>query len=334
MKWLPYELHSHTFHSDARHSLVEMARQARLYGLHGLALTDHNTMTGLMEAPEVQQETGMHIIHGMEWTTFYGHMLTLGIHEYVDWRQLGLTDIHKGIEGVKRQNGVVGIAHPYTLGSPMCTGCYWDYTIQDWNDINYIEVWSGLLPSIRNRNIRAFQLWTDLLNQGYRIGATSGRDWHDCDPITEPICATFLGIDDSGSRDLSEEERCIEAIRNGAMSVSMGPLIQVFAQLNGQRYGIGSEVNVNASESSVQIDVSLDMNVREGQWYVPEQILRIKLMSNLGEVGEIKLVNGQTEGSVTMNVQNLTWLRAELYGVFHELHTMIGFTNPIYFKAL
>ncbi|WP_165972358.1 CehA/McbA family metallohydrolase [Paenibacillus piri] len=198
-KWLPFELHCHTYHSDGKQSLAELAAAAKALGLSGVALTDHNTMTGLADRDNVAEQSGVEIIPGLEWTTFFGHMLTLGIREYVDWRNLSPFHLHRGIEGVHRQGGLVGIAHPFRVGSPMCTGCYWEFEVSDWNAVDYIEVWSGLFPSIRRNNARAFALWTELLNRGYRIAATSGRDWHVSDPASEPVSATFLGIREGGA---------------------------------------------------------------------------------------------------------------------------------------
>ncbi|MDQ0897976.1 CehA/McbA family metallohydrolase [Paenibacillus sp. V4I7] len=141
MPWIACELHSHTFHSDGKQTLMELAIGAKALGFECIALTDHNTMTGLNDKDAVEQETGISIISGMEWTTFYGHMVTLGLTHFADWRPVGPDDIHKGIADVHRSGGIVGMAHPYRIGSPICTGCFWEFNIEDWNDMDYIEVW-------------------------------------------------------------------------------------------------------------------------------------------------------------------------------------------------
>src|SRR5690606_7425173 len=141
---------------------------------------------------------------GLEWTTFYGHMVTLGIEQYVDWRNLSPIDIHKGIKKVHQNGGVVGIAHPFCIGSPICTGCYWEYEITDWDDIDYIEVWSTEFHSIKRRNLRAYDLWTEKLNEGYQISATSGRDWHHSNNDS-PIAISYLQFDESESKLLDQQ---------------------------------------------------------------------------------------------------------------------------------
>ncbi|NOU97283.1 PHP domain-containing protein [Paenibacillus sp. LMG 31456] len=362
-KWLPFELHCHTFHSDGKQSLAELALAARALGLRGVALTDHNTMTGLANREQIVAETGVEVIPGLEWTTFFGHMLTLGIKEYVDWRNLSPFHIHRGIEGVHRQGGLVGVAHPFRVGSPMCTGCYWEFEVSDWNEVDYIEVWSGLFPSIQRNNARAFAMWTELLNRGHRIAATSGRDWHVSDPVTEPISATFLGIRDGvdesngehKAEDLSEgssygksegagaESRvhahslvsgALDALRRGNVAVSMGPLPQLSVLgSDGKWAGIGDTIELSQVKGmQLKVTASIDFTAREGHWEQPDQVLQLKLVSNLGELAAVELTQGQPKADLMLDVNGVHWLRAELYGAFCNARTMIGFTNAIYFN--
>ncbi|MCR8636250.1 CehA/McbA family metallohydrolase [Paenibacillus radicis (ex Xue et al. 2023)] len=337
-QWLPYELHTHTFHSDGEHSLLELARSAKELGLFGIAMTDHNTMSPLLEREQIQSETQLQIIRGMEWTTFFGHMLAIGITDYVDWRDLGIKDIHKGIERVHKQGGIVGIAHPYRVGSPLCTGCYWEYEIADWDDIDYIEVWSYTFPSIMNSNQRAFQLWTDRLNQGHRIAAVCGRDWHVSSiKITEPIAVTYLGLEnnrDSALDPTEVEKLAVDAIKEGAVSVTMGPRLQcaLLIEPSGSVYGIGSVVKVTEDASTAVARVEVDFSERAEHWRLDDQELKVRLVSNKGTVGELKVSRQVSTASYGVDLAGLIWLRAELHGAFHNSITMIAFTNPFYFQ--
>lgn len=110
MRWLACELHTHTFHSDGRQSLSELAEGSIRLGFECFALTDHNTMSGLEDSEQVEREWGTAIIPGMEWTTFYGHMIMLGIQDFVDWREAEKYGIHKGIADIHRKGGLVGMA--------------------------------------------------------------------------------------------------------------------------------------------------------------------------------------------------------------------------------
>ncbi len=71
IRWIPAELHTHTFHSDGSQSLLELAQSAKEAGIETIALTDHNTQSGLIDREQVEASTGIRIIPGMEWTTFY-----------------------------------------------------------------------------------------------------------------------------------------------------------------------------------------------------------------------------------------------------------------------
>lgn len=325
MRWLACELHTHTLHSDGSQTLEELANGAAGLGFDAIALTDHNTMSGLIGKEEIERRTGLHILPGMEWTTFYGHMVTIGLGEYVDWRQAERGGIDEGIAGVHRFGGLAGLAHPFRIGSPACTGCFWEYEIGDWNAVDYIEVWSGTSPSIQTDNRRAFELWTDKLNEGYRLAATSGRDWHNQNATDESISVTYLGIEEQEASLLlsrealreSETQALIRALRQGRASVTIGPLLTMAVESGGRSYGIGSvvpaatedaispvsqEAGNRATESfsgsasdslrhspSIRVHLTLDFSVRSGLWSLPEQKLRLKLCSERGEEQELEV---------------------------------------------
>ena len=328
-RWLPFELHTHTFHSDGKHSLRELAISARNLGLHGIALTDHNTMTGLDERDRISAETGVAIIRGLEWTTFFGHMVTLGIEKYVDWRNLSPFHLHRGIRAVHEQGGIVGVAHPFRTGSPMCTGCYWEFEVSDWHEVDYFEVWSETFPSIVRSNARAFAKWTDLLNAGYRISATCGRDWHTSDPISEPVAATFLYVRDGP--DLERE--AIEAIRGGKVAVSMGPLpvIELVCPSTGRLFGAGDVADVTP-RTECEVRIRVDASARAGFWNMPQQMLDVRLAGNTGVLQTLRVPSSGGEAVTRVVLDGISWLRAELFGTIAGVRTMIGFTNPVYVR--
>lgn len=335
-RWLACELHTHTLHSDGKHTLEEMARSAASLELDWIALTDHNTTSGLIGKEAVERVTGVRIANGLEWTTFYGHMLVLGLPTggYADWRMLGPSDLAKGLREVKALGALAGIAHPYRVGSPMCTGCFWEYTIEEWNAIDFIEVWSGTLPSVRNSNRRAFDLWTEALNQGYRVAATCGRDWHVVVPAAEeplPVAVTYVGERDGGPA---------AAIAAGEVTVSMGPLLAASVVcgigLPGAEeavVGIGGTVKREQRGEEALVRISLDFERRRSVWSLPEQTLEIRVTANTGVVASVSLPAGENNLIVPLETAGLTWLRAELYGTLQGCRTLIAFTNAIYFES-
>ncbi|WP_434751077.1 CehA/McbA family metallohydrolase [Paenibacillus amylolyticus] len=345
MKWLACELHTHTLHSDGSQTLEELVTGAAELGFDAIALTDHNTMSGLIGKGEIEQEYGLHIIPGMEWTTFYGHMVTIGLQEFADWRDVSRDDIEKGIAVVHRHGGIAGLAHPFRIGSPACTGCFWEYEITDWPSVDYIEVWSGTFPSIQTNNHRAFELWTQKLNEGYRIAATSGRDWHSQDKTDDPLSVTYLGIGEEANMASLHTDHLIHSLREGRVSVTMGPLLTLTMSDGDTTYPLGSVVpppllRTQNTEQLLLAHITLDFSARAGKWSLPDQTLMIKLFSNLGEEGQAEVVGQPNEPVLELHMPlsandaaaPRTWIRAECWGTMKGAYVRIAFTNAIYFE--
>lgn len=336
MKWIASELHTHTFHSDGSHSLLELAQSAARLGLDCIALTDHNTQSGLTGAEQAERQTGIRIVPGLEWTTFYGHMLTLGVKEFVDWRVLGLEDIHKGMQLVHEQGGIAGLAHPYRIGSPICTGCFWEYGIRDWNDVDFIEVWSTLMPSVKRDSQRAFALWTDLLNQGYRITATSGRDWHGTKPDDPLPAVTYIGLEETD--DVPPHEQIVEALRLGRAAVTMGPLLTLSGKTEGdeREYAIGDcvEWHDEPEPMAMEFTVNVDMDIRREFYELQGDRFRLVLRSGQGVCCEMQIPAETAAFSFTIHAEAASqWVRAELFGCLGNAVTLVAFTNPVYIHA-
>ena len=329
MKWIACELHTHTFHSDGKQSLLELARGASDLGFDCIAVTDHNTMSALAERERVQSETGIAIIPGMEWTTFYGHMVTVGLREFVDWRKADKRGISAGAAAVRKHGGAAGMAHPFRIGSPICTGCFWEFEVENWQDLDYIEVWSGTFAPVKAENQRAFAFWTDRLNEGVRIAATSGRDWHEQSATDEPVSVTYLGLENETA---PVEEEAVRALRRGRAVVTIGPLMTLEAESGGATYGIGDAIPAPRGEELL-VRVAVDSAVRPGKWDLSCGNCRLVLTGSAGTIAERTLegLNGSTEAfSFTVAARGLSWLRAELWGEVRGVRTMIAFTNALY----
>jgi hypothetical protein len=265
-------------------------------------------------------------------------MLTLGLQDFVDWRTAELSNIHKGISEVHRKAGLVGLAHPYRMGSPICTGCHWEYEIRNWNDIDYIEVWSGTFPSIKTDNLRAFALWTDRLNEGYRIAATSGRDWHAQVATEEPVSVTYLGLRADKPQERTQiSQDAVDALSHGRSVVTIGPLLTMEVESANSWFGIGDNVPTPGSEPGDSFDgywghVKTVFSIRQGLWELPEQNFTLKIVGNTGTVAERSV--GAADEVYRMNIPEggLLWARAELWGTVHGVRALIAFTNAIYFN--
>ena len=110
--------HVHSFFSgDGSSSPEALIASAKRRGLHGFALTDHNTCDGcryLRDKGWIREDgepvDGFLVIPGVEVSTAEGHLLCLGV-----WLPNGLkgTPAAEVIPMVKAQGGVAIPAHPY-----------------------------------------------------------------------------------------------------------------------------------------------------------------------------------------------------------------------------
>ncbi|MGQ4668076.1 CehA/McbA family metallohydrolase [Metabacillus halosaccharovorans] len=326
--WLPAELHTHTFHSDGKQSVLEMANVAEEMGLQAIVVSDHNTTSPLQEIEDMKGSNTIQILNGLEWTTFYGHLLTIGYEKptYTDWRVIGPLDIEKGIEEIRLHGAIAGIAHPFRIGNPIGTGCHWEFPIERINSFDFIEVWNSTRPGYKAYNKRAFLFWTDLLNKGYKLTATAGRDWHHNEQINPLPAITYVQM----PKELTGEKEAfrtsfLSAIRHGQVSLSYGRPLELTIQQGQDIYSIGDVLK--------QTGEPLHVNVHSDEWKKNERIDResfsLILFSNKGEVA--RGCHGSLDLIDVINNDHLCWIRAELYAsIDDEEPELIAFTNPIY----
>ena len=107
------DLHLHSRHSwDCTTTIDELLDAALAAGLGALAVTDHNTIAGGVEARARAIERGLplHVVVGSEVKTAAdGEIIGLFLHEEVP---RGLT-FAETIERIRAQGGVVSVPHPF-----------------------------------------------------------------------------------------------------------------------------------------------------------------------------------------------------------------------------
>ncbi len=326
MKWFACELHNHTLHSDGQFTVEGLCEAAKSRALELIALTDHNTMSGLRElTPELQART-VPVIHGIEWTAFYGHMVVLDCKKYVDWRTADLTNIDEKIAEVKANDGLVGIAHPFALGNPMCTGCYWDYPVKKWENVDYLEVWSEDFPGIMPRNPRAMRLWNDLLDAGHHVAACYGRDWHALEEEQVPFGCTYLAAD----AEKITPELAKDAIRRGHTMVTMGPRPKIEITVDGGHILPGDTIKAG---KTLSLRIGVDMKARRFVW---EKFgLKIDTIRIVGRgaknLCEFELENDDSEIRTDLPAKE-GWLRVEYWGEAMKQRSMIAYTNAVHIE--
>jgi predicted metal-dependent phosphoesterase TrpH len=109
---LKIDLHVHTNHSDGIGSVREALIAAYKRGLNGIAITDHETTNGFLEAKDYAKKLKLIVIPGFELKTDAGHILALG----VKWNPWGerRAKYEEAIDWLRDECGISIIAHPAT----------------------------------------------------------------------------------------------------------------------------------------------------------------------------------------------------------------------------
>lgn len=321
MNYYASELHCHTLHSDGSFTLEELCRCAKEEALDLIASTDHNTQSAQLALTDALQAETVPVIRGIEWTTFFGHMLVLGAASFVDWRFATPDTIDVSINEVKKAGGVVGLAHPFDLGSPMCTGGHWDFKVKDWSQIDYIEVWHADNPAVKTPNLRALRFWTELLDRGVHVSPTSGRDWHGPWSRDQLPACTYLGV----REERLTPELALDAIRKGRTVITLGPKFVLRLSGNDTVYHIGDRVK----QGSYHLFFSTNEGARASRWerfrIQPETI---RLVGRGAQVlQEIPYQSGTVQIAAELEPG---WIRGELWGSVNGVQCALAITGAVY----
>ncbi|UCD07816.1 MAG: PHP domain-containing protein [Candidatus Aenigmatarchaeota archaeon] len=135
-----FELHCHSHYSrgkkipwEAFMSPREIIKTARLKGIFGVAITDHDDSRAWKEAKRAAREYGLIFIPSMEINTRKGHLIGLGLNEHID-RDLGLQET---IENIHEQGALAIAPHPFDLRSHgIKNGVYYVDAVEVFNSMN------------------------------------------------------------------------------------------------------------------------------------------------------------------------------------------------------
>jgi hypothetical protein len=176
-----------------------------------VALTDHNTVGGLPEAAEIAAALGMVFVPGVEVTTFHGHAVVLGVTRVPEWRDLEARGFDALVNDVHEQGGLVCVAHPAAEGSPVCSGCTWEWPVEP-SGVDLWEVFSA--PRPRTHDI-AWRLWQDLLARGGHAAAVGAGDVHSVAAAGGPRAATYVYAEERTAASV------LDALRAGRVSADL-----------------------------------------------------------------------------------------------------------------
>lgn len=314
-KWYPCELHCHTLHSDGSFTVDELLSAAKSRQLSGICLTDHNTTSGW---EETDRQDEIAVLKGIEYTTYHGHMLCLGTDKIIDFTHI--SNIDCTIKFFRDNGGLIGIAHPYQLGTPICTGGHWDYKITKWENVSYVEVFSEGCPYLNTPNKKARALWHSLLDRGYRIAPSMGRDWHRLNGNVNLAACTYLYCDEGKLTG----DKMKKALEEGRTIITTGPYF-TFETADG--FTVGDEISAGENTLKIILDTARQKEIAPGQSFCFKEI---RLISKGGDA--VKVISA-AEKNMTLNLVSGQWYSLELWGDIDEkTDTLLAFTGAMYVK--
>ncbi len=141
-------------HSNCSHDSLmrpgQILKRAKEVGLTGVAITDHDTIRGSLNARKLEKEVGVTVIPGVEILTDSGDIIGLFVNEEI--RSRGWDEV---IEEIRGQGGVAVLPHPYREHQNVSELA---------KAVDLIEVWNA--RSTVEQNERAVQLARRLRKPG------------------------------------------------------------------------------------------------------------------------------------------------------------------------
>ena len=193
------DLHVHTTHSDGLSTVKEVLKACKKAGLDGVAITDHDTVSGALEALRSRPK-GLMVIPGVEVSTSSGHILALGVREDV---KSGMP-VPDTVEAIHDLGGVAVIAHPYDI-------------IRDGMGFGVAESSGADAVEVLNSMSRPYVLYSWLarrLADKLGLPGVAGSDAHSADAVGYgyTLFEASSGVDD-----------ILDYINRGAVSVFCKP---------------------------------------------------------------------------------------------------------------
>lgn len=157
------DLHIHSKYSfDSISKPHDIVRVAKRKGLNGIAITDHNTIKGGVEAKKINHAPGFLVIIGSEISTEIGDIIGLFLNEEIKSR-----DSMEVVEEIHQQGGIAILPHPYK-----------DHRLNDEivREIDAIEVFNARTSEENNKKAMK-------LAERFKKTIVAGSDAHFCSEI-------------------------------------------------------------------------------------------------------------------------------------------------------
>ena len=174
------DFHIHSQHSkDCVSPTADILERAREVGLDVVAITDHDTVAGGLEARELADRYGVRVIVGEEVKSAEGEVVGLFLEETVP---PGMS-FAETIAAIKDQGGIVYVPHPFDRLHTVPSAALLRANVAD---IDVLEVFNSRLA------FPGFNEQAERFARRYRIPAAAGSDAH----VLASLGTALTGIDD------------------------------------------------------------------------------------------------------------------------------------------
>lgn len=205
------DLHVHSKYSfDSLSEPASIIRTAKRKGLDGVAITDHNTIKGAVEAARINSDGDFMIVVGSEIATEAGDIIGLFLADEIKSRESSQV-----VEEIHRQGGVAVLAHPYK-GHRLNN--------QIIEQVDVIEAFNSRVGKEANRKAL-------MLAQQYKKPIIAGSDAHFCSEIG--ACRVVIASPDAKARILNGELE----LRKRETPLYLETLSQIIKSLKLGKYG-------------------------------------------------------------------------------------------------
>ena len=154
---------------------AELVTVARRIGLQGLAITDHNAVSGIEEALSAAGKDFL-VLPGIEVSTASGHVLGYGVREVVP-RDLGVAET---VERITALGGIAVAAHPFRF----------------WSGLGGEALGEARFSAFETSNARTLRRGNERARERARaskIGETGGSDSHFLDEVARAVTSVDSG---------------------------------------------------------------------------------------------------------------------------------------------
>jgi predicted metal-dependent phosphoesterase TrpH len=159
---MKYDLHSHTkYSSDGFLNTEKLVKVAKKRGLSGIAVTDHDTIKGGLDAKKYETDD-FKIIIGSEISTSKGEIIGLYLYE-----EIKPNDFYEVIDEINAQEGIIIVPHPFDKWRKSASLSKEDYKL-----VNNIEIFNS--RCVENK----YNQKAEIFARENNLGVTGGSDAH------------------------------------------------------------------------------------------------------------------------------------------------------------